>query len=238
MANEQSMARWAQALVEASILGDLAVCEKYGYSDRSLRNWRRWLNTTPRLRQLYEAKMSRVGGEFSDSLTTRSAVVAVRRQGSDRRTKHMHRRMAHELADAAAAEIVAVAAACGLPEVKSAERSHTLPSGRVVSLLVSHRDGTYTVCEVLSEASRYEDYRVLGHLLFCYESLRMYYRVPASSIRLRVLADHGARPLWNRVVANVGVEVGFYNILDVVRGQLSQNVLTSEVAQAAGAPAS
>jgi hypothetical protein len=230
MANEQQLDRWAQALLEASILGDLAACEKYKVSDRSLRNWRRWLNTMPRLRQLYEVKISRVGAEFTDSLTTRSAFVAVRRQSSDGRTKRLHKRMARELADAAAAEIVAVAAACGLPEVRSAERSHVLPSGLVVSLLVSHRDGSYTVCEVLSEASRHEDYRVLGHLLFCYESVRMQYRVGASSLRLRVLADYDARPLWNRVVANVGVEVGFFNILDVMRGRLSQNVLTSEPA--------
>jgi hypothetical protein len=238
MANESQLDRWSQVLVEASILGDLAACKKYGVSDRSLRNWRSWLKTMPRLRQLYEAKMSRVGAEFSDSLTTRSAFVVDRRQSQSRRAGSTagrpDTRATPRLADAAAAEIAAIAAACGLPEVRSAERSHALHSGLVVSLFVAHRDATYTVCEVLSEASRQEDYRVLGHLLFCYESVRMHYRVPASSIRLRVLADFAARPLWNRVVANLGVEVGFVNILDVVRGRLSsQNVLASEVAQAA-----
>lgn len=221
MANEQQLERWAQALVEAAVVGDLAACEKFNASDRTLRDWRQRLKTTPRLRQLYEEKMSRVPAEFSDSLTTRSAVVAVRRQGPDRRVGSVRGpTAARRFADAAAAEVVAVAAACGLPEVKSAERNHYLPSGHIVRLLISHRDGSYSVCEVLTEASASDQPRVLGHLLFCFEALRMHYRVPGSAIRLCVLTDHDAPPLWNRVLANIKVEVGFYNIVKVVRARL------------------
>jgi hypothetical protein len=229
MPNEQQLQRWAQALVEASILGDIAACEKFKITDRSLRNWRRRLRTTPSLRRLYEAKLSRVEADFSDSLTTRPALVVFRgRRPKAAPDAALRGRTARELADAAAAEVVAVAALCGLPEVRSAERGHVLPSGRTVSLFVSHRDGSYTVCEVLAGRSSYDSDRALGHLLFCFESVRMHYRVPASSIRLRVLADHDASPLWNRVVAGVGVEVRFYNILDLVRARLSSRAVTQE----------
>lgn len=234
MSSQRQVDVWAQALAEAAIIGDLATSEKYKVTDRTLRNWRRRVKTDPELRRLYEEKMSRVGAEFADSLTTRSPLVVVRRQASpDRRVKGGRRRRAVELADAAAAEIVAVAVRCGLPEVKSAERCHALPSGPVIPLLISHRDGGYTVCDVLASSAPSGAAPLLGHLLFCFESMRMHYRLPASSLRLCVLADHDARPLWNRVLANVKVEVGFYNVLDVVRDRLSpQNVLTSEPAAA------
>jgi hypothetical protein len=225
MANEQQLERWAQALVEASILGDTAACEKYGVTDRTLRNCRRRLSDMPRLRRLYEAKLSRVEAEFSDSLTTRPAVVAFRGRGP---RAAPWRQKSRELADAAAAEIVAVAAHCGLPEVRAAERGHVLPSGRTISLFVAHRDGSYAICECLAGPSSYANDRVLGHLLFSFESVRMHYRVPAPSIRLRVLADRDASPLWNRVVANVGVEIRFCNVLDVVRARLSSRTSEGE----------
>jgi hypothetical protein len=76
--------------------------------------------------------------------------------------------------------------------------------------------------------------QILGHLLFCYEVVRAAYRVPASDIRLLVLADYDATPLWHRAAAHLDVPVGFYNILGVVRGRLSsQNVLGIEQAQSA-----
>jgi hypothetical protein len=228
----------ASALVEASVLGGPAACEKYGVTGRTLRRWQVRATNDPRLRRLYEAKMSRVDADIADSLTTRSALVVVRGRGPGARTKGVSKQAVRELADAASAEIVAVADLCGLPQVKSVERGHALPSGLRVSLLVAHRDGTYTVCEVLPAGSR-ELARPLGHLLFCYESLRMAYRLPASSVRLCVLSGGDAPPLWNRVAANVNVAVGFYNIDAAVRERLStQNVLTSESAAAApGSPA-
>jgi hypothetical protein len=230
MATERQLERMAQALVEDSILGGPAVCAKFRTSQRTLERWRGFLRTDPQLRRLYELKMARVDGEFSDSLTTRP-VLAIRRDASSRRAAGANRQAACELADAAAHEIAAVAALAGLPEVKSVERSHALPSGRRVSLLVAHRDGSYTVCEVMAAVS-HEYARLLGHLLYCFEDVRMGYRLTASSVRLCVLSDCDAPPLWNRVVANIKVGVGFYNILDAVRGRLlPQNVLTPEGAR-------
>ena len=238
MSSQRQIDVWAQALVEASIVGDVVTAEKYKVTERTLRNWRRWVKTDPELHRLYEEKMSRVDAEFADSLTTRSALVVVRGQGSpDPRGRGEHKQMARELADAAAAEIVAVAARCGLPEVKSAERGHALPAGRRISLFIVHRDATVSVCEVLP-AEAHEHARSLGHLLFCYEQTRQHYRLPASSVRLCVLSDGDAPPLWNRVVANLKVEIRFYNIADVVRARLAQNVLASEVTPAAGSPSS
>jgi transposase-like protein len=225
MAIGRQLERMAQALVEDSVLGGPAVCEKYGVNQRTLERWRARLRNDALLRRLYDERMSRVDAEFADSLTTRPALVVVRRDESGRRAKGANGRAARELADAAAHEIVSVAALAGLPEAKSVERSHALPSGRRVSLLVAHRDGSYTVCEVAPEAT-HDPARMLGHLLFCFEDVRMNYRLPAAAVRLCVLADHDAPPVWNRVLANVKVEVGFYNILGVVRGRLlSQNVL-------------
>jgi hypothetical protein len=225
MATERQLERMASALVEDSILGGPAVCGKYKVTQRTLERWRARLRNDPLLRRLYDKRMSRVGAEFADSLTTRPALVVVRRDESGRRVKGANRRAARELADAAAAEIVAVAARCSLPEVRSAEHGHTLPSGRRVGLLVAHRDGSYTVCEV-APAATHDPVRMLGHLLFCFEDVRMHYRLPAAAVRLCVLADHDAPPICNRALANVKVEAGFYNIAEVVRGRLSsQNVL-------------
>ena len=226
MATDVRLERMATVLVENSILGGSAACKKYRLSACTLWRWRSRLKADPELRRLFEQKMAGVGAEFADSLTTLSPLVVVRSDGR----KGSNPRGVSRLADAAAAEIVSVAALAGLPEVKSVERGHMLPTGRRVSLFIAHRDATVTVCEVL--AGSYEYDRPLGHLLFNYESVRMHYRLPASSVRLCVLADHDAPPLWRRVAANLKVEVGFYNIAEDVRARLStQNVLTPEGAR-------
>lgn len=242
MANEQQLDRWATALAEASILGDIAVCRKYRITDRALRNWRTWLKRRPELRQLYEQKRSLFDSELADDLTARCAdaplVIVKRDEASATEGGNCS---VSQLTLAAAAEIDAVAARCGLPAVKAVEHSHKLPSGRRVALLISHRDGTYSFCAVLTAHAGMrhstEEPRALGHLLFCYEVARAAYRAASSSVRLLVLADYDVSSLWCRAVAHVGVQIGFFNVLDVVRDRLaSQNVLTSEVAQAAGAP--
>lgn len=241
MANEQQLDRWATALAEASILGDVAVRRKYRITERTLRYWRTWLKTRPELRQLYEQKRRLFGSELADDLTARCAgepVVIVKGFGPHRAPLGGY--TLRDLAHAAAAEVDAVAARCGLPPVKAVEQSHKLPSGRRVPLLISHRDRTYSFCAVLAadEEMRHssEEPRALGHLLYCYEVARTAYRASSSGIRLLALADYDATALWCRAVAHVDVQIGFYNILDVVRGRLASQ--TSEVAQAAGAPAS
>lgn len=236
MANQQELERWATALAEASILGDIAVCQKYGITDRSLRNWRTWLKSRSELRQLYEQKRRLFDSNLVDDLTARcddAPVVVV--NWENHRTARSGRYTARDLARAAAVAIEAVADRCGLPPVKAAECGHKLPTGRRVPLLISHRDGSYTLCATLTaeDDCRHdtEEARAIGQLLYGYEVARAAYRVPASELRLLVLADYDVSALWCRAVAHVDVQIGFFNVLDVVRDRLaSQNVLASETA--------
>jgi hypothetical protein len=233
MANEQELERWATALVEASVLGNMAVCAKYGVTDRTLRNWRKWLKQQPRLRQLYEQKRARFSAELTDDLTARCAAapVVILKGHESRHETREGNYSTFDLADAAAGEIEAVAVHCELPPVKAVERSHGLPTGHRIPLLVSHRDGSYTFCAVLradvGATHDSSEHHAIGHLLFCYEAARMVYRAASSNIRLLVLADYDATALWFRAVTHVDVQIGFFNILEVVSARLSSQEVSA-----------
>lgn len=184
MDTESKLERWSEALVSAAVFGDSAAVERFGITDRTLRNYRRAMAADPDLRQRYQQKLAR--GDAA---------------------------RAGELLDAAAAEIVAVAALAGWPEVRRLERGRTLPGGRRVGLRIQLKDGSVMLCEALT-ASAPDPAPVLGALLFAYESLRAGSRIP---VRLCVLAECDAPPLWSRVVAHLDVEVIFCNIAEVMR---------------------
>jgi hypothetical protein len=225
MATEQQIERWATALAEASILGDVAVREKYRISPNTLGNWRKYMKSRPELRRLYERKLAQLGSGLVDDLTARCADAPLVIVKGLSHTPAGGDYSARDLMLAAAAEIESVAALCRLPAVKAVEHSHKLPTGRRVALLVTHRDGGCTLCAVAVAEDEIKrcgrEPQILGHLLFCYEVVRAAYRVPSSDIRLLVLADYDTTPLWHRAAAHLDVPVGFYNILGVVRGRLS-----------------
>lgn len=198
MATEHKLEQWSSALVAAVVLGDLAACKQFGVTARSLRRWKGLARTDPSFGELFRQKLARADAEHGYSL----------RGGRGR--------AACELLDAAAAEIEAVVALAGLPEVRSVNRDHALTEGRRAGLRILHRDGSVTLCEALP-ANEPDPAAVLGALLFARESVRARSGLPASLVRLCVLASRGAPPPWSRVVASIRVEVIFCDIVEVVR---------------------
>lgn len=205
MANELKRERWAAALAYASVFGDTAAAAKYRCTTRSLHLWRRRLGEDTALRSLYARKR----GMLDSVMVAEAAVATSAEPTPTQRDRALRRGFTRAVED----EIAACALRAGLPPVQRATPRYRLPSGYYVDVALVHADGRYTFCALSSE--RKTLHRLLGQLLFCYESAPAECRA-AGDVRLVVFADHEPSPLWERAVAHLDLKVTFVNVSDLV----------------------
>jgi transposase-like protein len=215
VANLQAHERWSTALVEASLFGDKATAGKYDVTEKTIYNWRRRLQTDPRLRELYDLKRRQM-----DMATASDTAARVAASLSGSQHTHTARARARVLAPRSLVSAVERAAeACAsradLPPLEAVNALHRLPSNYVLDLALFHVDGRYTFCAVVSNSVVAS--QALGHLLFCYESATEEYR-SRGDVRLAVFADCEVPSLWLRAAAHVGLPIPFVNVSDLIHG--------------------
>jgi transposase-like protein len=202
------------ALVEASVFGDAATAEKFDVTDRTIRYWRRRLQTDSRLRELYDMKRRQL-----DVTTTGETAARIASLSGSQHT-HTPRARARVLAPRSLVSAVeraaeACAARAGLPPLEAVNALHRLPSNYVLDLALFHVDGRYTFCAVVSNSVVAS--QALGHLLFCYESAPEEY-CSRGDIRLAVFVNCEVPQLWLRAAAHVDVQILLVNVSDLLPG--------------------
>ncbi len=77
--------RIAEILLDAYLNGDRKTAEKHGVTDRTLRNWRKLLDSDPKLSELFRAKKARVSEGWADEVpgALRASVAFLRRAAEE-----------------------------------------------------------------------------------------------------------------------------------------------------------
>jgi transposase-like protein len=227
----------AITIVETAFDTDAVVARRYGVGERSIQRWRRQAAEDPTFGALVEQTRREFKAAWALDLRRRVEPGFAAEPSL-------------VLSRAVAASVSSVAAYCGLLPVLAVAKLRQLPSGRRPDLLLSHGAAGYTACLVLPWADGAQselEHRTLGRLVHMLEDarlvspeeerldylegLRLLCRIARVSVRAVVLADYELAPIFRRAVERVGGEC-----FDLSACLRSQNVLTSEVAPAAGAP--
>lgn len=82
---QDKLERIAEILVAAFLDGDRKASERYGITDRTLRNWRKLLDTEPKLSELFRAKKAQASEGWANEVpgAIRSAVTFLRRAAEE-----------------------------------------------------------------------------------------------------------------------------------------------------------
>lgn len=83
--NQEKLERIAEVLVAAFLNGDRKTAERYGVTDRTLRNWRKLLDSEPKLSELFRAKKAQASEGWANEVpgAIRSAVTFLRRAAEE-----------------------------------------------------------------------------------------------------------------------------------------------------------
>lgn len=83
--NQDKLERIAEVLVAAFLNGDRKTAERYGVTDRTLRNWRKLLDTDPKLSELFRAKKAQASEGWADEVpgAIRASVTFLRRAAEE-----------------------------------------------------------------------------------------------------------------------------------------------------------
>lgn len=218
----------ATALLDAVITSDAQAAMLHGITDRTLRRYRRLLSSDPELAVIYERKKVALTEAANLALLNSPPIVATvdrRKPRRERKRVVQSEYASKEFQLAVANSILEVARFCGLTEVQRVECKFRLRARRRVDLLISHLDGTFTLCDVRAIAWRKKTeqdpiYPAIGQLLFYHAIFTECFSVEPARTRLVIFTDHPWCTYTDKALA--GIPVKAFDVYRVVKPALTQ----------------
>lgn len=127
----ERLERMAEILVDSFLSGDdRKTAERYGITDRTLRNWRKRLDTDPKLSEIFRAKKARASEGWADEVpgAIRASVTFLRRAAEEGDPTDPD--MVHSVAGAMKL-LSETAATWKLLDVRLARTQQTAPEGNL-----------------------------------------------------------------------------------------------------------